>query len=200
MSAKLKTPRAILSYPHLHTPQESSNGKAPKYGAALIFTPEVLAIPEERALFDALKQALKDAAIAKFGADKVAALFKNPNFKPGIRTDAKDGYPEGSVYINARAAQQPGFVYAHAEPGTNPPKPARIPLDKIKDELYPGAIVRASVSAFGFDTDGNKGVSFGLNNIQKLADGERLDGRVAAENEFDVDLSQAPADLDNLFG
>jgi hypothetical protein len=28
-----------------------------------------------------------------------------------------------------------------------------------------------------YDTNGNKGVSFGLNNLQKIAEGERIDGR-----------------------
>jgi hypothetical protein len=64
--------------------------------------------------------------------------------------------------------------------------------------MYPGAQVRGSVSAFGYDYQGNKGVSFGLNNLQKLGEGERIDGRVAADAEFDVDMSESPADLEHL--
>ena len=94
-----------------------------------------------------------------------------------------------------RTANPPGIVYAHAGPDG---KPARMAQEQIKGEMYPGVIVRASVTAFAFDTDGNKGVSFGLNNLQKVRNGERIDGRVAAENEFDIDLSQEPVDLDKL--
>jgi hypothetical protein len=60
--------------------------------------------------------------------------------------------------------------------------------------------VRASLRAFAYDTNGNKGVSFGLNNIQKLGEGQRLDGRKAATDEFDADLSQAPADISAVAG
>jgi hypothetical protein len=192
----LKTPKAILSYPHLHQPQPSTDGKAPKYSSTLIFTPEILADPKEKALFEALQKAAIEAINAKWPG-KAEQLLQSEGFKKGFRRDAAaKGYPEGSVYVNVRSTQQPGMVYSYAETGTT--KPARVPADKIKDEFYPGAVVRATVAAFAFENNGNKGVSFGLNNIQKLADGARLDGRVAAENEFDVDLSQAPADLSSL--
>jgi len=64
--------------------------------------------------------------------------------------------------------------------------------------MYPGAGVRASVSAFAYDSNGNKGVSFALNNMQKVSEGERLDGRAAADDEFTADLSSAPADISGL--
>lgn len=197
MSSKLITPIALLSYPHLHAPQPSNDGKQPKYSACLIFTPEVLADPKEKAFFDAMKEAATAAIVTKFGADKVKQLVASDGFKKGFRTDAAaKGYPEGSIYVNVRSVQQPGIVYAYAGEGG---KPAKMPVDKIKDEMYPGAKVRASVSAFAYDNNGNRGVSFGLNNIQ-LVDGNapRLDGRVSAENEFDVDLSQTPASLEDL--
>jgi hypothetical protein len=41
-----------------------------------------------------------------------------------------------------------------------------------------------SCRAFGYDTNGNKGVSFALVNVQKLADGKRLSGNPSAEDEF----------------
>lgn len=197
MAKKLITPLALLSYPHLHAPQPSNNGKAPKYSACLIFTPDVLADPKEKALFDALRAEAQQVIIEKFGADKIKQLLASDTFKKGFRTDAAaKNYPEGSIYINARGQAQPGIVYAYAG---GDGKPARMPIDKIKEEMYPGAKVRASVTPFAFDQEGNKGVSFGLNNIQ-LVDGTlpRLDGRTAAENEFEVDLSAQPASLDDL--
>jgi len=59
--------------------------------------------------------------------------------------------------------------------------------------------VRASVTAFAYDRPESKGVSFGLNNIQ-LLDGTtpRLDGRKAAEDEFEADASMQPASLDDV--
>ena len=62
-------------------------------------------------------------------------------------------------------------------------KPAK--LDDPAD-LYAGCKVRASINFYGFDQKGNKGVAVGLRNIQKLSDGERLDGRKKASDEFDA--------------
>jgi hypothetical protein len=192
----LITPIALLSYPHLHQPQPGQNGKKPKYSAALVFTPDVLAIPAEKARFDALLVAANAAIDARWPGQR-EKLVQNPNFKKGFRTDAKEGYPTGSIFINVRTEQQPQIVYAYAGPDG---KPAKMPVEKIREEMYPGARVRASVVAFAFDQEGNKGVSFALNNLQKIGEGERLDNRVAAENEFEADLSAAPADLASLIG
>ena len=60
--------------------------------------------------------------------------------------------------------------------------------------------MRASFTAFAYDNNGNVGVSFGLNNVQKLREGTRLDNRVAATDEFTADLTQEPVDIDALLG
>lgn len=196
----------MLSYPHLHVPQVPQDGKGkPKYSCSLVFTPELLATDEGKQKFAAMQQAVLAAAKSKFGeaiklpggkSITIQQAFAEGILKSPFRKDAiAKGYPEGSIFINVRTEQQPGVVYAHAGPDG---KPAIMPPEKYRDELYPGCFVRASLAAFGYDTQGNKGVSFALNNLQKLGEGERLDGRVSAENEFEADLSQAPADISGL--
>ena len=204
-NTKLITPLAILSYPHLDKPQPSDDGKPPKYSAALIIMPEVLEDPAERAKFDAIQQALIKAGTAKWG-EKFEAMAKGDGFKKGLRRDAEAKWGSrfaGAIYFNARSVNQPGLVYSHedmsvpARPDGSRP-PARVPQEKIKEQFYPGSYVRASVSAFAFDNKGGKGVSLGLNNMQWVKDGQRLDNRAAAEDEFAADLSQAPAKLEDL--
>ncbi|MEG1575014.1 MAG: DUF2815 family protein [Bacteroidales bacterium] len=51
-------------------------------------------------------------------------------------------------------------------------------------ELYSGCYARASINFYPFNTNGNRGVAAGLGNVQKWADGEPLNGRVRAEDEF----------------
>jgi hypothetical protein len=51
-------------------------------------------------------------------------------------------------------------------------------------EVYSGCYARVSITAFPFSASGNKGVSFGLNHVQKLADGESLGGITKAEDDF----------------
>ena len=56
-------------------------------------------------------------------------------------------------------------------------------------ELYSGIIGRASITLYAFNTNGNRGIAAGLNNLQKLADGTPLGGHSRAEDDF--------ADLDD---
>lgn len=178
MATRVITPEAIISYPTLFEPRASEEGKQPKYSCALIF-------PEGTDLTE-LKAAAKEAAVEKFGA-------KLPkNLRMPFRDDGEEkGYPEGSIFFNARGTRKPGVVAAYADPRTG--KPAVI---DDPEAVYPGQIVRASVTAYGYDVSGNRGVAFGLNNVQILRDGERLDGGRSATDEFEA---TAPApDLSDL--
>jgi hypothetical protein len=194
---KVITPRAILSYPKLAKAEAGGENQKPKFSCALVFTREAIAAQPEA--FQAIKTAIMNAAKEKW-SDKAEAMFRTNKLKNPLRsTDAeeKDGYPAGSYFLNARSDTRPGCVYAHA--GADG-KPAVIALEDIEEQCYPGAIVRASLSFYSYDREGNRGVGVALNNIQKLADGERLDSRVKAQDEFDVDLTAEPASLDDVLG
>jgi hypothetical protein len=205
MATKVITALCMLSFPHLDKPQVSDNedgSKTTKFSASLVFTPELLALPGEKERFEAMQAAALEAISAKWPG-KTQQLLQSETFKKGFRRDAEaKGYPAGSIYVNCSSQQQPGFCYAYADPNSDPakPKPLVIPADKIAAELYPGAIVRASVNAFAYDRKGNKGVSFGLNNVQKIRDGARLDSRKKAEDDFTVDLAAPVPDLANFVG
>lgn len=186
MSTKIITPVATLSYPHLHQPQASENGGKPKYSCALIFAPG--------ADLTALRDAINAAAEAKFPG-KGADMVRKGQLKTVLRSGQEKDYAEGSFFLNARTEQKPGIVYAwKGEDG----KPARVRDEDVREQMYPGAQVRASLTAFYYEKGGNKGIGFALNNLQKIAEGERIDGRKAAEDEFEADLSATPVDLSSL--
>ena len=45
-----------------------------------------------------------------------------------------------------------------------------------------------SLTFYPYDTNGNRGIACGLNNIMKFKDDEKLGGRVSAESDFaDID-------------
>lgn len=183
------TPKAMLSYPHLDVPQQPQKGQAgkAKYSATLVFAPGTD--------ITALQEAVAAAGEEKWPG-KSKEMFRIGALRSPFRKDAEaKGYPAGSIFLNVRSEQKPGAVYLHAGADN---KPAIIADEKIKEELYPGAFVRAQIRAFPYDSNGNKGVSFALNNIQKMGDGERLDNRQAATDAFEADLSAAPADLSKL--
>ena len=185
----LVTPKATLSFPHFDQPQQpqpGSGGKA-KYSGVFVFAAGTDLAP--------LKAAVMAAAEAKWPG-KAAAMFKSNALRSPFRTDGESkGYAEGSTFISARSEQKPGLVYLHAGADN---KPARVADADVREVFYPGAQVRAQLRAFAYDSNGNKGVSFALNNVQKLGDGPRLDNRQDAVDAFEADLSATPADLADL--
>ncbi len=208
-TTKVVTPFGMLSYPHFYVPQKADDpSKKDKYSASLVLFPagaDLSRFEEHAAIVAAvqnadltkLKAAMLAAAKGKWG-DKAEAMIRAGQLKSPFRKDGdaygtvmKDkGYPEGCVFINCRSNNAPQVVDR-----TNQPIPA-----SAADQIYPGLIGRLSVNAFAYDTSGNKGVAFALNNFQKWLDGPRLDGRTAAKDEFEADLTAPPAALDDLFG
>lgn len=181
----LLTPEAILSYPHLYTPVAVKPGDPEKYSASFIFTEEQQQTPE----YAAMKAAVVAVAQEKWG-DKTAALIKSGKLQLPFRDEWEEkGYPENSTFISPRSGHAPGVVAWNLEP---------ISEEAGKKEIYPGAIVRAQVSAFTWEYMGKVGVSFGLDNVQKLRDGERLDGRIAAKNAFTAAEPPAAVDFSDI--
>lgn len=192
---KLHTPEAILSYPNLLKPRagnKDGTGKL-KYSAVLVFTPG----SDRRAM----EAGIVSAASEKFG-DKIKvgkstytaaeALANGHLASPWRDKWEEKGYPEGSVFFSAKSDTQPGMVHPYIDPATG--KVKKFSDDEIVGLMYPGAIVIASVTFYGFDNSGNKGVAVALNGLQWVKDGPRYDSRVAAEDDFGA-LASTPADI-----
>ncbi len=174
----LITPEAILNWPAIFEPKMAPGATEAKYSCVLIF-------PEGTDL-SALKAAAMEAFREKWG-DKTKGLLEAGRLKSPFRTDAEEkGYPAGSTFLTATSKTPPGVVdrFAGAD---GKPKAITDPV-----ELYSGCKVRASISFYAYDTNGNRGVAVGLRNLQKLGEGQRLDGRKKAEDEFDA-LEAPPA-------
>lgn len=180
---KVITPKARLSYPHLFEPQIPPNQTDPVYSCTLIF--------EDGADLTPMRKAAEAAGREKWG-DKWDAAVKAGKIRLPFREDGEEkGYPPGSVFINIKSKAAPGIVSIYPD-ANGKPKTIDNPAD-----VYAGCYVRASLRAFAYDVNGNRGVSFALGNVQKVADGQRLDGRSRAEDEFEADAN-AGADLDDL--
>jgi hypothetical protein len=200
--SKVITSEATLSFPNLIVPRAGQKpGSKAKYSASVVFYPEQLATPAGKATIAAINAAVLAVATAKFGATG-AEMIKKGKLNTPLRDDAEaKDYPEGSLFLNARSEQKPACVFAYADSesvAAGKPKPKKMTDEEIKKEMYAGAKVRVSFTAFYYDVEGNKGIGVGLNNLQKVGEGTRIDGRKAAEDEFDVDLSAAPADISSI--
>lgn len=157
-----------LSYANVWEPQ-SINGSEPKYSVSVI-------IPKsDKTTIQKIQQAVEQAkqeAISKFGG-KIPANLKLPLRDGDIDRPDDEAYAN-SYFINCNSKQKPQVVDQQVQPI----------LDQA--EVYSGCYGRVSVTFYGFNSNGNRGVAAGLGNIQKLKDGEPLGGRVRAEDEFDT--------------
>ena len=180
----LITPECTLSYPALFQPRLARGAQKAKYQAALIFDPGTD--------LSELLQAVQAAAADRWGPDGVRAL-QTGQLKWPIRRGEEKGLPPGTLFINARSDYQPGCVSRYRGPDGRPA------IITDPGQLYPGARVRADINAYPFDNSGNRGVTWGLNGIQKMGDGPRLDNRRNAQDQFEA-LDDAPADFGGQWG
>lgn len=80
-----------------------------------------------------------------------------------------------AYFINANSSTAPGIVDADRQQIID------------RSEVYSGVYGRASINLYAFNTNGNKGIACGLNNLQKIRDGEPLGGKSRAEDDFDTE-------------
>jgi hypothetical protein len=176
---KVTTPIFRGSFANLFEAKPGPDGNNPKFGITMLFDAAAQKSPQ----FAAMKALAVAAAKEKFGDTKLKADGKgwfhglrNP-FRDGAEKSDLEGY-EGCVFAAATTKQQPGVVDSKVQRIIDP------------NAAYSGAYYRATVTAYAYEQAGNKGVAFGLQNVQKVRDGERMAGRVEAEKDFDeVDTS-----------
>lgn len=165
---RVVTGKCRLSYANLWDPK-SINGGPAKYSVSVI-------IPKsDTKTLDAIRKAV-DAAISegvgKFGG-KVPnrASLKLPLRDGDIDRPDDEAY-KNSYFLNANSNTAPGIVDRSCEPI----------LDR--SEVYSGIYARVSLSFYAFNQSGNRGIACGLQNVQKLSDGEPLGGKPRPEDDF----------------
>ena len=162
----------VMSYLNVNEPKTPLGGGTPKYSVSLIIPKsDTVTIEKVRA---AIKAAYDEGQSKLKGSGKFVpdlADIKTP-LRDGDKERKGDENYEGCWFINANSATKPGVVDADRQPI----------LDS--SELYSGIIGRASINFYAFNSNGNRGIACGLNNIQKLADGKPLGGHSRAEDDF----------------
>lgn len=151
---------------------KSINGGTPKYSVSLI-------IPKsDTKTVEKIKAAIE--AAYKEGESKLKGNGRSVPALSAIKNPLRDGDLErpddeayaNSYFVNANSSTAPGIVDANCNPILE------------RSEVYSGVYGRASINFYAFNSNGNKGIACGLNNLQKIRDGEPLGGKSRAEDDF----------------
>lgn len=176
--AKFNNPTKVItgvntrwSYVNAWEPK-SINGGAPKYSVSLI-------IPKsDTKTLEKIRAAIQ--AAYEEGQSKLKGSGKSVPALSALKTPLRDGDAErpddeayaNSYFVNANSGTAPGIVDADRNPILE------------RSEVYSGVYGRASINFYAFNSNGNKGIACGLNNLQKIRDGEPLGGKSRAEDDF----------------
>ncbi len=181
MSNKVNNPMKVItgpdtrwSYANVWEPK-SINGGTPKYSVSLI-------IPKSDTRTVAKLKAAIEAAYRE-GESKLRGNGKTVPPLASIKNPLRDGEAErpddpayaNAYFINANSTTAPGIVDADLNPVLT------------RSEVYSGVYGRASINLYAFNSNGNKGIACGLNNLQLIRAGKPLGGKTSAENDFASD-------------
>lgn len=189
-STNAMTPKFRVSYPKVFEAELNTLSGKKEFSVVALF--------KKGEDITALKKAAHAAAVKKWGPDQLEwpENMKSPFRDQGERAKKIEGkkimppgYEAGAVFLNLKSAQKPGLVNQKVE-------------DIIDEtEFYAGCYARATINAYAYDIKGNKGIAFGLGNLQKVSEGEPFGSRTKAADDFEalegaeeeaMDLEEAP--------
>ena len=158
---QIMTPKFRVSFPNITEKNEMSK----KFRLVMLFDEGV-------DISDMKKLAVK--CMKKRWPNGKPNGFQNPFKDAGLKE--YDGYEDGMIEVAASTGRRPGVVDK---------KNDLIDLEELDTYLYGGCYARAVVQPYAYDKAGNRGVGFGLQAVQILADGEPFGSSVDARKAFD---------------
>lgn len=188
------TPEFRVSFPNVFQAKLNDLSGKEEYSLVALFP--------KGADLTVLKEMAQAAAKAKWPKG-LPANFRSPFRKQDEREKVNeengekympDGYVKGAIFMNLKSQRQPGIVDQNRQPIIS------------AEDFYAGCWARASITCYAYDQKGNRGVSFGLSNLQKVRDGEPFSGRRKAEDEFSAIEGATDAEdtstasTDDMFG
>lgn len=169
-STKVVTGKVRFCYTNVFEPSAMEGSDALKYSICVLIS------KTDTKTLEAIKKAVEATKVV--GKSKIAD--KNGKIPAMLKTPLRDGDVEreddpayaGMMFINATSNRKPAIVDKDLNPIMS------------KEEFYSGCYGRVSMNFYAFNTNGNKGIAAGLQNLQKLEDGEMLAGGSTAEDDF----------------
>lgn len=181
---KVITGKCRLSFAHIWEPASIDGNSPAKYSACIVIRKDDEATLKK--IHAAQEAAIQDGIKSKWKGKRPPATKLKLPLRDGDEERLGDETFAGCYFLNANSNRQPGVVDL-----------ARSPI-LDREEVYSGCYCRFAINFYPFSTNGNNGVAVGLNNIQKVSDGERLAGGSRAEDDFDDDYT-GDGDLDDIY-
>ena len=160
---KCVTPEFRVSFPAVFTAKAFRDQPA-KFSITMLF--------DKKTDLKELKRAATNALTEKWGPKEKWPKGLQMPFRDGDEKEDLQGYA-GTITVSASSKTRPGVV-----------DQKRAQIQETDQTFYAGCYARATLIAFAYDNL-KKGVSFSLQNIQKLRDGEQFGGRRDASDDFD---------------
>lgn len=168
LTTKVVTGKVRFSYVTVFEPRAMNEGETPKYSVCILIPKtDTKTVEAIKKAIEAAKQVGKSKLVDKNG--KIPVNLKVPLRDGDVERD--DPEFEGCYFLNANALKKPNIVDKDLQPIMQ------------REEFYSGCYGRASINFYAFDGR-SKGIAAGLNNLQKLEDGEPLSGGSTPEEDF----------------
>lgn len=155
------TNKALLSYAFLNEPRVPMNGGEPVYSCCVI-------IPkDDTETVNAIKEALNNtynASASKFGGKLPNKNSLKMPLRDGDEDRADNDLYKNCYFINAKTKNRPRVLDTAKHEITDP------------GQIYSGMYAKVILNFFPYATNGSKGISCALGDMQKVADGTRLSG------------------------
>lgn len=182
LPTKVVTGEVRLSYAHLVKPYSNQPGQPEKFSVTLLIPKSDVATKQkiDAAINAAIQQGVKDKWNGVRPPVVAIPIYDGDGTRPS------DGMPfgeecKGHWVMTASTKQRPEVVDLSLQPILN------------ETEIYSGMYGRVSINFFPYAVQGKKGIGCGLNNVQKLRDGEPLGGRSSATDDFsDLPIPDMP--------
>ena len=171
-TTKVVTGKVRFCYANVFEPTALNDGDTPKYNICILIPKsDTRTLEAVRKAIEAAKVAGKSKLADKNG--KIPSTIKIP-LRDGDEERSDDPAFEGMMFINANSVRKPSIVDKNLNPIMS------------QDEFYSGCYGRASITFYAFNVQA-KGIAAGLQNLQKLEDGEMLAGGSTPEEDFGGD-------------
>ncbi len=171
-----------ISYSHLTQPFANQPNQEPKFSATLLIPKSDVATRQR--IDAAIAVAIEEGVKNKWNGMRPPQPAVPIHDGDGVRQN--NGLPfsaecKGHLVLTASSKQRPEIINLDMQPILDP------------TQIYSGMYARVSIRFFPYNNNGKWGIGCGLNNVQKLRDGEPLGGRTTAAEDFGAPASPMPA-------